>query len=136
MVPQYPKGNPQIHTRCYRPDYLRGVPRCRHNSIRMGHTLRLHIPHHTPPPPSGSGKAATVTILGFANAHGTHYLLLFLSVLLSALLVQKPMGSGALSLMTLQILTLLEVLDSSSSELKESSIGPIILAMLGSYHFF
>jgi GPI ethanolamine phosphate transferase 3 subunit O len=84
----------------------------------------------------GSGKAARVTILGYANAHGTHYLLLFLSLLLSALLVQKPMGSGALSLMTMQILTLLEILDSSAPRIKDSPIGPIILAMLGSYHFF
>jgi phosphatidylinositol glycan class O len=85
---------------------------------------------------SGSGKTATVTILGYANAHGTHYLLIFLSLILSALLVQKPMGSGALSLLTLQILTLLEILDTATPALKSSPIGPVILAMLGSYHFF
>jgi phosphatidylinositol glycan class O len=90
----------------------------------------------TTTPASKSGRAATVTILGYANAHGTHYLLLFLTLLLSALLVQKPMGLGALSLMTLQILSLLEVLDAGSPELKSSPLGPIILAMLGSYHFF
>jgi phosphatidylinositol glycan class O len=90
----------------------------------------------TTTPASGSGKAATVTILGYANAHGTHYLLLFLSLLLSALLVQKPMGSGALSLMTLQTLTLLEILDTATPALKSSPLGPVILAMLGSYHFF
>jgi GPI ethanolamine phosphate transferase 3 subunit O len=90
----------------------------------------------TTSPATRSGKAATVTILGYANAHGSHYLLLFLTLLLSALLVQKPMGSGALSLMTLQILTLLEILDIATPELKSSPIGPVILAMLGSYHFF
>lgn len=90
----------------------------------------------TTAPASRSGKAATVTILGYANAHGTHYFLLFISLLLSALLVQKPMGSGSLSLMTLQILTLLELLDTSIPAIKDSPIGPIILAMLGSYHFF
>jgi phosphatidylinositol glycan class O len=36
----------------------------------------------------------------------------------------------------LQILSLLEVLDAGSPELKSSPLGPIILAMLGSYHFF
>jgi GPI ethanolamine phosphate transferase 3 subunit O len=90
----------------------------------------------TTAPASGSGKAATVTILGYANVHGTHYLLLFTTLLLSGLLVQKPMGSGSLSLMTLQILTLLEVLDTSTPNIKDSPIGPIILAMLGSYDFF
>ncbi len=90
----------------------------------------------TTSPAKRSGKATTVIILGYANAHGTHYLLLFLSILLSALLVQKPMGSGALSLMTLQTLTLLEILDTAASALKSSPIGPVMLAMLGSYHFF
>jgi phosphatidylinositol glycan class O len=77
---------------------------------------------------------ATVTILGFANVHGTRYLLLVLNVLLTLLLVQKPMGFGALSLMTWQSLSLLELLDLNS--LTTSSIGPVILAMLGSFHFF
>jgi GPI ethanolamine phosphate transferase 3 subunit O len=92
----------------------------------------------TTSPPSSSGKAATVTILGYANAFGSHYLLLVIALVLSALLVQKPMGSGSLSLMVLQILSLLEVLDISSptSTLKSSPIGPIMLALLGSYHFF
>jgi phosphatidylinositol glycan class O len=90
----------------------------------------------TTTPASGSGKAATVTILGYANAHATHYLLLFLTLLLSALLVQKPMGSGSLALMALQILTLCEILDVSGPAIKDSPLGPIILAMLGSYHFF
>jgi phosphatidylinositol glycan class O len=92
----------------------------------------------TTSPPSSSGKVATVTILGYANVHGTHYLLLVITLLLSALLVQKPMGAGSLSLMTLQILSLLEILDVSSptSTLKSSPVGPTILALLGSYHFF
>jgi GPI ethanolamine phosphate transferase 3 subunit O len=82
-----------------------------------------------------SGKAATLTVLGYDNAYGTHYLLLVIALLLSALLVQKPMGSGSLSLMILQILSLLEILDISSA-LKDSPIGPIMLGLLGSYHFF
>ncbi|CAG8953448.1 hypothetical protein HYFRA_00010197 [Hymenoscyphus fraxineus] len=77
---------------------------------------------------------ATITILGFANAHGTRYLLLVLNILLTLLLVQKPMGFGALSLMAWQCLSLLEVLDLNS--LASSPIGPIMLAVLGSHHFF
>ncbi|KAH6662139.1 hypothetical protein B0J14DRAFT_662873 [Halenospora varia] len=78
--------------------------------------------------------APTVTILGFVNTHGTRYLLLVINILLCILMVQKPMGAGALSLMTWQILSLLEILDLNS--LTSSPIGPVILALLGSFHFF
>jgi phosphatidylinositol glycan class O len=44
------------------------------------------------------------------------------------------MGAGAISLMTWQILSLLEILDLNS--LTASPIGPVILALLGSFHFF
>lgn len=81
-----------------------------------------------------SGSGATVTILGFANTHGTRYFLLVINILLCVLLVQKPMGGGAISLMTWQILSLLEILDLNS--LTSSPIGPIMLALLGSFHFF
>jgi phosphatidylinositol glycan class O len=81
-----------------------------------------------------NSSGARVTILGFANAHGTRYLLLVINILLCVLTVQKPMGAGAISLMTWQILTLLEILDLLS--LTSSPIGPIVLALLGSFHFF
>lgn len=81
-----------------------------------------------------NGSGTTVTILGFANTHGTRYFLLLLNILLCLLLVQKPMGAGALSLMAWQILSLLEILDLNA--LTASPIGPIMLALLGSFHFF
>lgn len=81
-----------------------------------------------------NSSGARVTILGFANAHGTRYLLLVINILLCVLMVQKPMGAGTISLMTWQILTLLEILDLLS--LTSSPIGPIVLALLGSFHFF
>lgn len=85
--------------------------------------------------PSKTKKStATVTILGYANAHGTRYFLLFTNLLLSSLLVQKPMGQLSLSLLTWQILSLLELLDILN--LTTSSIGPIMLGVLGSFHFF
>ena len=90
----------------------------------------------TPTPGSQitNSSGARVTILGFANAHGTRYLLLVTNILLCVLMVQKPMGAGAVSLMAWQILTLLEILDLLS--LTSSPIGPIVLALLGSFHFF
>ena len=81
-----------------------------------------------------SSSGATVTILGFANTHGTRYFLLVINVLLAILMVQKPMGAGAMALMSWQILSLLEILDLNA--ITSSPIGPIVLALLGSFHFF
>jgi phosphatidylinositol glycan class O len=88
----------------------------------------------TPGSQMTSSSGATVTILGFANAHGTRYFLLVINVLLAVLMVQKPMGAGAMALMSWQILSLLEILDLNA--LTSSPIGPIVLALLGSFHFF
>ncbi|KAF4631671.1 hypothetical protein G7Y89_g6462 [Cudoniella acicularis] len=90
----------------------------------------------SPPPgaPQTVPPKPTVTILGFANTHGSRYLLLVTSILLSLILVQKPMGGGSLALMAWQTLSLLEILDLLT--LTSSPIGPIVLALLGSFHFF
>lgn len=76
----------------------------------------------------------TITILGFANTHGSLYLLLSVSLLLPLLLVQKPMGQLALSICFWQILCLAELVD--VLKLQSSPIAPVILALLGSFHFF
>ncbi|KAH8821487.1 hypothetical protein F5884DRAFT_768040 [Xylogone sp. PMI_703] len=76
----------------------------------------------------------TITIFGYANTHGARYFLLVINILLTVLLVSKPMGAGALALMSWQILSLVEIIDLNS--LSTSSIGPIMLALLGSFHFF
>jgi phosphatidylinositol glycan class O len=75
-----------------------------------------------------------VTILGFANVHGSRYFLLIVNILLCVLMVQKPMGAGAIALMCWQILSLVEILDLNA--LTASPIGPVVLALLGSFHFF
>ncbi|PQE21583.1 GPI ethanolamine phosphate transferase protein [Rutstroemia sp. NJR-2017a WRK4] len=75
-----------------------------------------------------------VMILGYGNSHGARYFLLVVNVLLAVLMIQKPMGFGAISLMSLQILSLVEFLDLNS--LTHSPVGPIMLALLGSFHFF
>ncbi|KAK4155922.1 GPI ethanolamine phosphate transferase 3 [Chaetomidium leptoderma] len=77
---------------------------------------------------------AQVAILGYANAHGARYLLLPLNLLAACILLSKPMGAGALALMAWQMLALLEVLDLNN--LTTSPIGPIMLAVLGTFHFF
>jgi phosphatidylinositol glycan class O len=77
---------------------------------------------------------AQVAILGYANAHGARYLLLPLNLLAACILLSKPMGGGALALMAWQVLALLEVLD--LNQLTASPIGPVMLAVLGTFHFF
>ncbi|GAB1320164.1 mannose-ethanolamine phosphotransferase gpi13 [Madurella fahalii] len=83
--------------------------------------------------PSQPGRAQ-VAIMGYANAHGARYLLLPLNILGACFLLSKPMGAGALGLMTWQILALLEILDLNN--LTASAIGPVMLALLGAFHFF
>ncbi|KAK4175967.1 hypothetical protein QBC36DRAFT_15948 [Triangularia setosa] len=77
---------------------------------------------------------AQVAILGYGNAHGARYLLLPLNFLVSLILLSKPMGGGALALLFWQILSLVEIVDLNS--LSSTPIGPVMLAILGSFHFF
>jgi len=114
-------------------------------AIGVGTTAFSYAPpcvsiHTTPPPDTTGGtmvetaKGPSITILGFANTHGTRYFLLVTNVLLCVLMTAKPMGGGTLALMTWQILSLLEILDLNT--LTASPIGPVVLALLGSFHFF
>ena len=60
-------------------------------------------------------------------------LLIFTSLLL------PPMGQFSVAICTWQILCLMEILDANSltvNQVRNSAIGPVVLAMLGSYHFF
>ena len=84
----------------------------------------------------GSAKARPplVTILGYANTHGTRYFLLLINFTLALILLQKPMGHLSLGILVWQILCLLEILDSNA--LTGGTIGPVILGLLGNYHFF
>ncbi len=76
----------------------------------------------------------SVTILGYANVHGSRYFLLVINWLLATILVQKPMGGGAIGILIWQILSLLEIID--TNELSQSSIGPVVMGILGSFYFF
>ncbi|OJI87972.1 mannose-ethanolamine phosphotransferase gpi13 [Aspergillus tubingensis] len=86
-------------------------------------------------PPQPAGRT-TVTILGFGNVHGTRYFLLVVNFCLGIILLQKPMGQGAMGLLLWQILSLLEILDTNGLVLGNSAIGPIVLALLGSFYYF
>ena len=79
-------------------------------------------------------RAKSITILGFANVHGSRYFLLLSNWVLAIMLLQKPMGGGAIGLMTWQILALLEINDTNN--LSQSAIGPVMLGLLGNFYFF
>ncbi|KAH8431330.1 mannose-ethanolamine phosphotransferase GPI13 [Aspergillus melleus] len=78
----------------------------------------------------------TVTILGFGNVYGTRFFLLVVNFCLGIALMQKPMGQGAIGLLLWQILSLLEILDTNALVMGNSAIGPIVLALLGSFYYF
>ncbi|EPS28624.1 hypothetical protein PDE_03570 [Penicillium oxalicum 114-2] len=78
----------------------------------------------------------TVTILGFGNVYGTRFFFLVVNFALAVILMQKPMGQGAIALLVCQILSLLEILDTNALTLSNSSIGPVVLGLLGSFYFF
>lgn len=88
--------------------------------------------------PSTAAKSQ-MTIYGYANAHGTRYFLILPVLVLITSLLLPPMGQFSIAICTWQILCLLEILDTNGLTISSSStsaIGPTILAMLGSYHFF
>ncbi|KAI9740219.1 MAG: mannose-ethanolamine phosphotransferase gpi13 [Cirrosporium novae-zelandiae] len=94
----------------------------------------------TVPQPSSTTKSLapkpgqSVTILGYSNVHGSRYFLLISNFVLAIILVQKPMGGGAIGILAWQILSLCEIIDTNN--LSQSAIGPIVLGLLGSFHFF
>ncbi|KZF21364.1 putative phosphoethanolamine N-methyltransferase [Xylona heveae TC161] len=81
-----------------------------------------------------SSSKQSITILGYANIHGSRYYLLVTNWLLAIVLLQKPMGGGTMGLLAWQILSLMEIID--TNDLSSSAIGPIVLGVLGSFYFF
>lgn len=74
------------------------------------------------------------TILGYNNVYGSQYFLLVINFLLLVILFSKPLGIISISLMTIQILAFLEIIN--LLKLKENVVGPICLALIGYQHFF
>ncbi|KAJ5092370.1 hypothetical protein NUU61_007240 [Penicillium alfredii] len=95
---------------------------------------------NNPPAPIIAGQQqqprTTVTILGFGNVYGTRFFFLVVNFALAIILMQKPMGQGAIALLVCQILSLLEILDTNALTLTNSAIGPVVLGVLGSFYFF
>ncbi|ORY17996.1 hypothetical protein BCR34DRAFT_610603 [Clohesyomyces aquaticus] len=80
------------------------------------------------------GGTSSITILGYANVHGSRYALLITMWMLAIFLVQKPMGAGAIGIAAWQIFSLFEIMD--TNKLSDTPIGPVVLGLLGSFHFF
>jgi phosphatidylinositol glycan class O len=81
----------------------------------------------------GEPKQA-ITVLGYANVHGSRYALLITVWYLAVALLQKPMGAGAIGILVWQLFSLFEIVD--TNKLHTSSIGPVVLGLLGSFHYF
>lgn len=86
--------------------------------------------------PATATPRPTIRILGFGNTYGARYLLLVVNFALAIILIQKPMGGGAVGIQVWQILSLLEVLHANNLTTTNSSIGPVVLGLLGSFHYF
>jgi phosphatidylinositol glycan class O len=107
--------------------------------------INVSVSTSTPAPvspanPTTNPTKPRVTIYGYANVYGTRYYLLLPILILIAALLLPPMGQFSLAICAWQILCLLEILDTNglsiSGTASSSAIGPVVLAMLGSYHFF
>jgi GPI ethanolamine phosphate transferase 3 subunit O len=83
---------------------------------------------------AASGGNTQVTILGYGNTNGARFLLLPLNILAACILLSKPMGGGALTLIFWQIMSLMEILDLNN--LTAESIGPVMLGVLGNFGYF
>ncbi|KAF1844521.1 uncharacterized protein K460DRAFT_309483 [Cucurbitaria berberidis CBS 394.84] len=81
----------------------------------------------------GAPKEA-ITILGYANVYGSRYALLVTIWYLAVAVLQKPMGAGSIGVLVWQLFSLFEIIDTNN--LRHSSIGPVVLGLLGSFHFF
>lgn len=83
---------------------------------------------------SSSGNSASSIILGYGNIYGSSYFLLVLNFAVSAIFVSKPLGAISLSILLVQILTLLELID--MLDLRRNLVSSIMLCILGYQHFF
>ncbi|KAF3041604.1 mannose-ethanolamine phosphotransferase gpi13 [Didymella heteroderae] len=75
-----------------------------------------------------------IIVHGYANVHGSRYALLVTIWYLAVALLQKPMGAGAIGILVWQLFSFFEIIDTNS--LRQSSIGPVVLGLLGSFHYF
>jgi GPI ethanolamine phosphate transferase 3 subunit O len=98
-------------------------------------TSKVRDPSAPPTPGIVSADGTSnLSILGYANIHGTRYFPLIALWASTTILLQKPLGGGTIALLVWQILALLETL--SSTNLLSSPLAPLTLSLLGALHFF
>ncbi|RLV95788.1 GPI ethanolamine phosphate transferase 3 [Spathaspora sp. JA1] len=85
-------------------------------------------------PQQTQGSNKTATILGYGNVYGSSYFLLVLNFTVAIMLTNKPIGAISISMLIIQILSLLELNDTLS--IRKNLISPIIFGLLGYQHFF
>lgn len=83
---------------------------------------------------NNSGQKVQARILGYSNIYGSTLFLVLINFFGVCLISSKPLAGVSLSLLLVQILSLLEILD--LNDLYVSPIGPISLGLLGAAHFF
>lgn len=81
-----------------------------------------------------SRKDGSASIVGYHNIYGSYLFLLVLNVFGCLLIANKSLGGAVLSLEIYQILALFELLSALGA--KQSPIGPVVCALLGSAYFF
>lgn len=74
------------------------------------------------------------TILGYNNVYGSQFFLIIINFILLVILFNKPLGIISIGLLTVQLLSFLEIIN--LLKLKENVIGPVTLALIGYQHFF
>lgn len=75
----------------------------------------------------------SASILGYGNVYGSSYFLLVLNFTIAVMLTTKPIGAICISILIIQILSLLEIIEELG--LRRNLVSPIIFGLLGYQHF-
>ena len=101
--------------------------------------IDISLDQHSKSDTNPEKPSTQITILGYANTYGSRFFLMPPMLILCTSLLLPPMGQFSIAICAWQILCLLEILDTNGlniNQVSNSSAGPVVLAMLGSYHFF
>ncbi|CAH2351546.1 GPI ethanolamine phosphate transferase 3 [[Candida] railenensis] len=83
---------------------------------------------------NSNSKKNSVVILGYQNVYGSSYFLLVLNFAIPIMLVTKPLGAISLSMLLIQILTLLELFQILN--LRGNLISPVMFGLIAYQHFY
>nr|WCU24500.1 Gpi13 [Candida metapsilosis] len=76
----------------------------------------------------------SASILGYGNVYGSSYFLLVLNLTVAVMLTTKPIGAISISILIIQILSFLEIIEVLG--LRKNLVSPIVFGLLGYQHFF